>query len=118
MKISVNDQELYTLSETQKKVIQNDIQSEIFDEDMKRRLKWVLVDEKYQKCFERMKKEWEPKLAQRGVASIPTHPDAFAELVFSQADYKNRSQKEAEDKAKREEKERAERFKGEAQSCQ
>lgn len=94
MKVSINDQELFTLSEIQKKVIQNDIPSEIFEEDMKRRIRWVLLDEKYRKGLERLKKEWEPKLAERGVAMLPTDPDAFAQLVFSQPDYKNRSQRE------------------------
>lgn len=94
MKISVNDQELYTLTEVQKQVIQNDILSEIFDEDMKRRLKWVLLDEKYRKCMERIRKEWEPKLKERGVAMMPTNDDAFAQMVFSQPDYKNRSQRD------------------------
>lgn len=94
MKISVNDQELFTLTETQKKVIKNDILEEIFEEDMKRRLKWVLFDEKYQKCFERLKKEWEPKLKERGVEMFPSSDEAFAELIFSQPDYKNRSQRE------------------------
>lgn len=93
MKISVNDQEIFTLTETQKKVIQNDIPSEIFDEDMKRRIRWVLLDEKYKKCYERLKKEWEPKLRANGVTSIPLDEDAFAELVFSQPNYKNRSQR-------------------------
>lgn len=94
MKISVNDHEIFTLSETQKKVIQNDIPSEIFDEDMKRRLKWVLLDEKYMKCFERLKKEWEPKLKERGIEMIPTNEEKFAQLVFSQDDYKDRSLRE------------------------
>ena len=91
MKISINDKECFTLLETQKKVIQNDIPSEIFEEDMARRLKWVLVDEKYQKCFERLKKEWEPKLAASGAKSIPTDKDEFAEMVFAHPDYKDRS---------------------------
>lgn len=95
MKISVNDQELFTLTEIQKKVIQNDIHLEIFEEDMKRRIQWVLLDEKYQKCFERLFNEWMPKLADRGIAMIPTNKDAFAQLVFSQPDYKNRSQRDA-----------------------
>jgi hypothetical protein len=34
--------------------------------------------------------EWEPKLAARGVESIPTNKDAFAALVFSQPDYLDR----------------------------
>jgi len=98
MKISVNDQELFTLSEVQKKVIQNDILSEIFEEDMKRRLKWVLLDEKYRKCMERLRKEWEPKLKEMGAKSLPTDDDEFAQLVFAKAEYKNRSQREAEAK--------------------
>lgn len=97
MKVSVDGQEIFSLSETQKKVIKNDIHSDIFEDDMRRRLKWVLVDEKYRKCFERLKAEWDPKLANR-MSSIPTDPDALAELIFSQPDYKNRSQREFESK--------------------
>ncbi len=95
MKISVNDQELFRLTETQKKVIKNDILDEIFEEDVKRRLKWALVDEKYQRCFERLKKEWEPKLKARGIEMFPSNDEAFAELIFSQHDYKNRSQRDS-----------------------
>lgn len=95
MKISVNDQELFTLTETQKKVIQNDIPIEIFDEDMKRRLQYILMH-KYERCFERLKAEWDIKLAANGISMIPTNPDAYAELVFAQSNYKNRSQRENE----------------------
>lgn len=94
MKISIDDQELFTLSETQKKVIKNDIHEEIFDEDMKRRIKWVLLDQKYQRCFERLKNEWEPKLKAAGIKMIPTDPDELAELIFSQPEYRNRSQRD------------------------
>lgn len=94
MKISVNDQELFTLSDTQKQVIQNDIPTEIFEEDMKRRLQWVLMH-KYERCFKRLKEEWDDKLAANGVAMIPTDPDAYAQLVFAQSNYKNRSAREA-----------------------
>ena len=61
---------------------------------MKRRLQWVLVDEKYKRCFERLKKEWEPKLS-KIMDSIPTDADKFAALVFSQPDYMDRSQRES-----------------------
>lgn len=98
MKISVNDQEIFTLSDIQKKVIQNDIPLEIFEDDMKRRLKWILFEEKYARCFDRLKKEWEPKLAAKGIESLPTNPDAFAALVFSQPEYKNRSDRDKEAK--------------------
>ncbi|OGT44271.1 MAG: hypothetical protein A3F13_02575 [Gammaproteobacteria bacterium RIFCSPHIGHO2_12_FULL_40_19] len=93
MKVSVDNKDLFTLSETQKKVIKNDIHEEIFDDDMKRRLQWVLMH-KYERCFMRLKQEWEPKLRQAGVAMIPTDPDAFAEMVFTHPSYKSRSTRE------------------------
>ena len=98
MKVSVDDQELFTLTDTQKRVIRNDIQDEIFDDDMKRRLQYVLTH-KYVECFKRLKQEWEPKLKENGVASIPLDESDFAELVFKQPNYKNRSVRDAESKA-------------------
>ena len=98
MKISVNDQELFTLTETQKQVIKNDIHADIFDEDMKRRLNWVLTH-KYEQCFKRLKAEWEPKLAALGVESLPTNPDAFAQLVFARPEYKDRAARDLESEA-------------------
>ncbi len=93
MKISVDDQECFCLSETQKKVIKNDIHEDEFENDMKRRLQYILMH-KYERCFERLKKEWEPKLKANGVAMIPTDSDAFAELVFAQVEYKGRKQRD------------------------
>ena len=93
MKIKVNDELILELTETQKKVIQNDIHSDEFDEDIKRRLKWVL-DQKYKRCFTRLQDEWIPKFKADKVASIPLDDDAFAQLVFSHKDYKNRKQKD------------------------
>ena len=98
MKISVDDVELFTLSETQKLVIKNDICLDIFDEDMKRRLQWILM-QKYEGCFSRLKKEWDVKLIARGMISLPTDKDAYAQLVFSQEDYKDRSARDAQAKS-------------------
>lgn len=94
MKISVNDKELFTLNETQKKVIQNDIPDDIFDEDMSRRLQWVL-EHKYENCFRRLKQEWDQKLVDNGVSMIPTDKDLYAQLVFAQPNYKSRKQRDA-----------------------
>jgi len=94
MKISVNDQELFTLTENQKKVIMNDIHADAFDADMKGRLQYIL-HEKYESCFERLKKEWEPKLVALGVQAIPVDRDAFCNLVFSQPIYQDRKAREA-----------------------
>lgn len=97
MKIQVNNKEVFDLNSTKQKVIQNDIPSEIFEQDMERRVRWV-IEHKYERCMHRLKQEWEPKLAATH-NSIPTDPDAFAKLVFSQPDYQSRSQREAKAKA-------------------
>lgn len=93
MKISVDGQEILNLSEIKKKVIMNDIHSDEFDEDMKRRLSHILLH-KFECCYKRMKEEWEPKLAQRGIKSIPLDEEEFATLVFSQSDYMDRKSRE------------------------
>lgn len=97
MKIKVDNVEIFEFNETKKKVIKNDIHSDIFDEDMKRRIRYIL-EHKYERCFERLKNEWIPKLAAKNIQSIPTDPDAFAELVFTQPDYKDRKVREIEAK--------------------
>ena len=97
MKISVNDNELFTLSEIQKKVICNDIPADILESDLKRRLQWVLMH-KYERCFERLKQEWLPKLEQAGVKQIPLDRDEFARLVFSQQAYKDKKARLTQEK--------------------
>ncbi len=94
MKISVDDKECFSLSEVQKKVICNDIHQDEFEDDMRRRLNYILIH-KYDQCFDRLKKEWEPRLIQR-FSSIPTNPDKLAELIFSQPDYKCKKARENE----------------------
>jgi len=97
MKIQVGGKDVFEINETKKKVICNDIPNELFQEDMERRARYIF-EHKYEQCMERLKKEWEPKLAQRA-GSIPTDKDALAELIFSQPDYKNRSARIIEEKA-------------------
>jgi hypothetical protein len=96
MKISVDDQELFTLSETQKQVIKNDIHEDIFEDDMKRRLQYIL-NHKYERCMIRLKNEWVPKLKESGEKSIPLDDDAFASLVFSHPEYKDRKSRDLMD---------------------
>ena len=94
MKISVNDQPLFTLSDTQKKVLCNDLDSSNLESDLKRRLQWSLM-QKYEECFKRFKEEWDPKLKASGVSMIPVDEQAYAELVFKQPNYKDRKAREA-----------------------
>lgn len=89
MKILVNDECVCELNETQKKVICNDINADEFDEDMKRRVNYIIMH-KYEQCFKRLQDEWMPKLKAAGVKVIPLDNDEFAELVFSMKSYKDR----------------------------
>lgn len=89
MKISVDGVDLFELSEVQKQVIKNDICSNLFDEDMRRRLHYILTH-KYENCFKRLKSEWDTKLVANGVKMIPIDPDEYAQLVFAQPNYKDR----------------------------
>lgn len=95
MKISVDDQELFTISDIQKSVIKNDISEDIFYEDMKRRL-YYIIKHKYEQCFSRLKQEWEPILKNSGLSYLPVDPDEFASLVFSHPDYKSRKKRDQE----------------------
>lgn len=95
MIIKINDEVVFTLSETREKVIQNDISVDIFAEDMCRRI-CEIIQHKYDRCFERLKSEWDVKLADNGELSVPTDKDAYAELVFSQSDYKDRKDRDLE----------------------
>ena len=99
MKILVNDECVCELNDTRKKVLCNDLNADEFDADMKRRVAYI-VEHKYEQCFKRLKEEWEPKLKEAGVLSIPLDEDAFAELVFARPEYKDRKGREEEEKAK------------------
>lgn len=92
MKVQVDGKLILELNDTQKRVIQDEIPKEIFQSDMERRIHYILTH-KYEQCFKKLKEEWEPKLSKR-VPSVPTDPDKLAELIFSQPDYKSRSQRE------------------------
>lgn len=93
MKIKVDDKDIIEISEIQKKIICNDIDEEIFEDDMKRRIKHSLMH-KYERCLERLKNQWIPKLKERGVSSIPLDDEELAQLIFSQEDYKGRKDRE------------------------
>lgn len=94
MKISVDNKDLFTLTDIQCQVICNEVNVDEFDEDCKRRLQYILTH-KYEQCFKRLKEEWDPKLKANGVTMVPTDEESYAKLVFSQPNYKDRKAKEA-----------------------
>lgn len=95
MEIKVDDVSVFTLTDTQKSVLQDEISSVIFEDDMKRRLEWILKH-KYEQCYKKLRAHWEPIFIAEEVESLPTDPDAFAALVFAHDDYKDRATRDAE----------------------
>ena len=96
MKVDVDNKNLFQLSEHHKKVIQWDIPTEDFENDMKRRIQYIVMH-KYQQCIDRLIKEWEPKLRER-FPNLPTNQEALANLIMNQPDYKDRSQRQRENR--------------------
>ena len=99
MKFKIDDKDIFELTDTQKKVLRDEIYDELFDEDMEHRIQQLIMM-KYTTCFNKLKTDWLPKLKAKGVKMIPTADDELAELIFSQKDYKNRSQREPIEKSK------------------
>lgn len=95
MKIFVNDECVYELNDTQLKVLADEINKDVLEADIKRRVSWV-IKHKYERCFERIKKQYEPFLAAHGHNMVPTHPDALAELIFTLPEYKDRKKRDDE----------------------
>lgn len=100
MKIYLDDQLVFELSETKQKILKNDIAEEDFIDDIKRRLEWV-IDHKCNKCIQRLKDEWIPKLKESGVKSIPLDDCEFAQVVFNRSEYRDRSSRNADDQRKK-----------------
>lgn len=95
MKISIDGIVILELNKTQEKIICNDVKSEDFFNDCSRRIEYV-INHKWKMCMERLKIEWIPKLKEAGIDTIPIDDEKLAELIFSQPDYKDRTQREFE----------------------
>ena len=93
MKIKIDDVVVLELTETQEKVIKAYILDEEFQGDMIRRVNEA-IQGKYLNCFKRLKDEWDPKLETIGISAVPTNKDEYAKLIFSQPEYKTRSERE------------------------
>lgn len=98
MKISVDDKELFTISEMQMTVFKSYINADDLEDDLKRRLDYIL-SHKYEECLNRLKLEWMPKLSSR-VSKIPENTEDLIHLILSQPDYKCRKTLEDEKRAK------------------
>jgi len=93
MKFSIDGKEIFSLSETQKKVLKHVLHTESFDEDIARRVRYI-IESKYKSCMQQLKASWIPKLKGNNVNSIPLDDEKLAELIFEQPGYENRSTRE------------------------
>ncbi len=92
--VKVDGQDFFEISEVTKKLLKSSVAKNCCCvEWSKEQLKYILTH-KYERCMERLRREWEPKLV--GLKQLPTDDDAFAELVFKHPEYKNRSDREKE----------------------
>jgi len=95
MKVSVDSVDIFTVTDHHKDVFNDSIPRDQVDLALKNAM-FEILNHKYNACFNRLKREWEPKLLARGITTIPTDKDAFAELVFTQEDYKDKASRDAE----------------------
>ena len=89
MEIKIDDQVILKFSDTQVKVLQHDISEDILQEDIARRIQYIL-GHKYNEILKRLRKEWEQKFKLLGLKSIPLDDEKFCELVFSSEEYQDK----------------------------
>ena len=92
MEIKVNDKVVLTLTDTQIKVLCDQIFTENITDDIERRVAWS-IEHAYEEMFARLKAEWDGKLHQLGFDLIPTDKDKYAQLIFAQPSYKTLSER-------------------------
>jgi hypothetical protein len=90
--ISIDNEEAFRYNPINKRVLRYLGILQI-EEWIKERVRWILIH-KYERCMERLRREWEPKLGSAGVQFIPLIDEDFAFLVFSRPEYKDRESRE------------------------
>ena len=93
MKKTVKYIELFTITPIQQQIMEYNINSDEWEDDMKRRLQWS-IDVKLQDCINNLRNDWTPILIADGATSIPVYDEDFAALVFAHPDYKDRKSRD------------------------
>lgn len=82
MEVKVNGKVVLALEEWKEKVIQHDIPTEIFQEDMERRVRWV-VEHHFERCFNKFYNEClRVVVPERNIKEVPLDWKQFSELMF------------------------------------
>lgn len=92
MKFFVDSVCVLELSPVQEQILLSGIPADVFVPTMQQRVVWV-INQVIDGSFDSLFNKWLPILQGR-YDSLPSNPDKFAELIFSQPDYKPASTSE------------------------
>lgn len=95
MRILADGNEILNIATWQKNLLENDLFMVDTDEDLIRRLQWV-INHKIDRCYKRLRDAWEPVFISEGAQSLPTDREAFVNMVIAHPKYKTKAQREAE----------------------
>lgn len=83
----INEERIFEITDLDKLLLADDIESSVLHDDIKRRLQWV-IKHKCARVLQRMKQVWTPRLKERGL-TIPDNDEDLVNLIVSQEDYKD-----------------------------
>ena len=95
MEIFLNDQSICTLTATQEKVLKYYINSDILNDTLAHIIEKAIYHE-YNVSLRLIKEEWAPQLRANGIEEAPLDDELYAQLVFSQPNYKDRKTRDLE----------------------
>lgn len=92
MDVFLDDEKLFTISDTDIKLLAHDLEDPI--SEIKRRLEYI-ISHKCDQCYKRMRDEWVERFEKTGeISAVPLGRDAFVALVTAHPDYKDRVERE------------------------
>ena len=98
LEVKLNDEIVYTLSDLEENILKHSINSDNLVEDIKRRLKFI-IENKVDRTYSRMKEEWIPILEKdEFVIQVPIKRAPFVNMIRLRQDYKDKKQKESEER--------------------
>lgn len=90
MKCTLNDKEIFALSDSQLNVLKHCIPEDQVEEHLKAIILYV-IKHKLVECAGKLFEEWKPKLIAEGVKEIPISDADFADMIFKHAEYQPRN---------------------------
>jgi hypothetical protein len=98
MQVKIDDEIIFEIDEMMVKLLSHDLIDPI--NEIKRRLNYI-IQHKCDECFKRIESEWMEKFrSDPSLESIPKSKKDFCEMVFKHKDYKNRQDREQNNKVK------------------